>query len=135
MPRLGLPAGCVQAVVRFLAAGSVAGAARNDDTRELPFEAVKTSQAPILLILDGLDPRTPQELLEVFQLIKANADFPNIIYLTLCDRSIVEANIKEALNVPGRDYLEKIVQVAFDVPMIDVERVRNVLFDRLNRLL
>lgn len=71
----------------------------------------------------------------MFQLIKANGDFPNLIYLVLCERAIVESSIAKALDVPGRDYLEKIVQVAFDVPMIDVARVHRVLFRRLDLLL
>lgn len=135
MAFLALTTGVVEASVKFLAAGTDIGAKGINEIKQELSEDLKKLKNPILIILDDLDRLTPQELLEVFQLIKANADFPNIIYLTLCDRSIVEANIKEALNVPGRDYLEKIVQVAFDVPMIDVERVRNVLFDRLNRLL
>ncbi len=92
-------------------------------------------RSPILVVLDDLDRLTPQEMLELFQLIKANADFPNLVYLILCDRNIVESNITKALNVPGRDYLEKIVQVAFDVPMIDIARVHKVLFQRLGSLL
>jgi len=66
---------------------------------------------------------------------RANGDFPNLTYLLLCDRTIVETNISKVLNVSGRDYLEKMVQVPFDVPMIDPERVHQVLFQRLNSIL
>ena len=96
---------------------------------------LRKMNAPILAILDDVDRLTPAELLEVFQLIKANGDFPNLIYLILCERKVVERDIEKALNVAGRDYLEKIVQVAFDVPMVDVARVHQVLFKRLDSLL
>jgi KAP family P-loop domain. len=130
-----LTTGLVEASVKFLAAGVEVGVKSiNEVKRELSKDLEKL-KSPMLIALDDLDRLTPQEILEVFQLIKANADFPNIIYLVLCDRTIVESNISKAMNVPGRDYLEKIVQVGFDVPMIDVERVRRVLFDRLNRIL
>ncbi|HEX4020197.1 MAG TPA: P-loop NTPase fold protein [Acidobacteriaceae bacterium] len=132
---LALTTGLVEASVKFLAAGTEVGAKGINEIKQEISTDLKKLETPILIILDDLDRLTPQEILEVFQLIKANADFPNIIYLVLCDRMIVETNITKALNVPGRDYLEKIVQVAFDVPMIDVERVRHVLFDKLNRLL
>lgn len=135
MALLALFTKVVEACVKFFAAGSEVGARAINEVKDELAEDLKKLKAPILIILDDLDRLTPQEILEVFQLIKANADFPNIIYLTLCDRSIVESHIEQSLNVSGRDYLEKIIQVAIDVPMIDIDRVRQVLFGRLNRLL
>jgi len=91
---------------------------------------------PILVVIDDLDRLTPSELLEMLQLVKANGDFPNLVYLLLCDREIVEKHISGVMNAPeGRDYLEKIVQVAFDVPLIDRKSVHEVLFDGLSTLL
>jgi len=57
------------------------------------------------------------------------------VYLILCERTVVEDNVTKVLNVSGREYLEKIVQVAFDVPMIDTSRVYQVLLQRLDLLL
>jgi predicted KAP-like P-loop ATPase len=91
---------------------------------------------PILVLIDDLDRLTPAELLEMFQLVKANGDFPNIVYLLLCDRPIVEKHIAEVIKgASGRDYLEKIVQVPFDVPVLDTKRVHEILFSDLNTLL
>lgn len=123
------------ALIKFLEAGTEVGAKSLTEIKSEIAGDLKKLKAPILVILDDLDRLTPQELLEVFQLIKANADFPNLIYLILCERTIVERNIEKVLNVPGREYLEKIVQVAFDVPMIDLSSVHQVLFQRLNVLL
>jgi predicted KAP-like P-loop ATPase len=135
MAFLALTTGVVEGLIKFLAAGTEVGKKSISEIKAELAGALKGLKTPLLVILDDLDRLTPQEILEVFQLIKANGDFPNVIYLILCDRTIVENNITRALSVPGRDYLEKIVQVAFDVPMIDVERVRKVLFSRLNSLL
>jgi predicted KAP-like P-loop ATPase len=91
---------------------------------------------PILVVVDDLDRLTPSQLLEMLQLVKANGDLPNLVYLLLCDRKIVEANISEAMKATGgREYLEKIVQIAFDVPLIDRKRVHAVLFEGLSTLL
>jgi predicted KAP-like P-loop ATPase len=123
------------AIIKLLEAGTEIGAKSISEAKAEIAGDLRKLKEPILVVLDDLDRLTPQEILEVFQLIKANADFPNLVYLILCERAIVENNIGKAINVPGRDYLEKIVQVAFDVPMIDPARVHRVLFQRLDALL
>jgi predicted KAP-like P-loop ATPase len=125
----------VDAVIPVFEAGVDIGAKSLGEVKAEVAADLRKMEAPILAILDDLDRLTPAELLEVFQLIKANGDFPNLIYLVLCERKIVETSIEKALNVSGRDYLEKIVQVAFDVPMVDVALVHQVLFKRLDSLL
>jgi predicted KAP-like P-loop ATPase len=132
---LALVSKFMDALIRLLEAGSEVGAKSLSEAKVELADDLRKLRAPILVVLDDLDRLTPPEILEVFQLIKANGDFPNLIYMILCERTIVEGSVAKALNVQGRDYLEKIVQVAFDVPMIDVARVHKVLFLRLNSLL
>lgn len=132
---LALVSKFIDAIVKLMEAGTEIGAKSLSEAKAEIATDLKKLKAPILVVLDDLDRLTPQEILEVFQLIKANADFPNLIYLVVCERTIVESNITKAINVSGRDYLEKIVQVAFDVPMIDPSRVHRVLFQRLDSLL
>ncbi|WP_158821659.1 P-loop NTPase fold protein [Granulicella sp. S156] len=125
----------VNATIAFFEAGVDTGAKSLTEVKTELAADLQKMKTPILAVLDDLDRLTPEELLEVFQLIKANGDFPNLIYLVLCDRKIVENSISESLKLSGRDYLEKVVQVAFDVPMIDADRVRSVLFQGLDLLL
>ncbi|ACO32901.1 MULTISPECIES: P-loop NTPase fold protein [Acidobacterium] len=132
---LAFTTGLVEATIKLLAAGIDVGQKSINEIKEKLAQDLKRLKTPIVVVLDDLDRLTPQETLEVFQLIKSNADFPNTVYLTICERSIVESNISSVLKVSGSEYLEKIVQVAFDVPLIDIERVRRILFDRLNQLL
>jgi hypothetical protein len=99
-------------------------------------EELSELSAPILVVVDDLDRLTPSELLEMFQLVKANGDFPNLVYLLLCDRPTAEQHVEAVIKgASGRDYLEKIVQVAFDVPLLDSRRVHEILFAGLNVLL
>lgn len=123
-----------EAAIKFLEAGTENGSKSLSEVKDEIAKDLRKLKAPILVVLDDLDRLTADEAVEVFQLIKANGDFPNVIYLLLCERSVVERNVGIALNVPGRDYLEKIVQVAFDVPMIDAARVHRALFQRLDVL-
>lgn len=78
---------------------------------------------PLLVVIDDIDRLTPQELRLVLQLVKSNADFPNLIFLLLLQRDIVEKGLESGPDgIPkgmGKDYLEKIVHVGFDLPKIE----------------
>lgn len=92
-------------------------------------------RGPILVVVDDADRLTPQEIQQLFQLVKANADFPNLVYLLIFDRSVVERAIERVVQVPGREYIEKIVQVGFDIPAIERPKLQRILFEDLDRTL
>ncbi len=98
-------------------------------------ETLRQISQPIVIFLDDIDRLTPNETLEIFQLVKANADLPNMIYVTLFDRVTVENNLQAALGAPGRQYLEKITQVVLSIPAAAGRRVREILFEGLDELL
>lgn len=63
----------------------------------------------------------------MFKLVRLTASFPNVIFIVAFDRSRVEDALAED-GIPGRDYLEKILQVAIDLPVIPNQvLVREVL--------
>jgi len=72
---------------------------------------------PIVVVLDDIDRLSSSEIRDVFKLVRLTASFPNIIYIVAFDRSRVEDALAEQ-GVPGRDYLEKILQVAVDLPAV-----------------
>ncbi|HXF74371.1 MAG TPA: P-loop NTPase fold protein, partial [Actinomycetota bacterium] len=88
---------------------------------------------PVLVVIDDIDRLTRAEIRLVFQLVKSNADFPNLVYLLLFDRRVVEAALDED-GLPGRDYLEKVVQVGFDLPHVERSRLDRVLFAALDEV-
>lgn len=96
---------------------------------------LKKLQQPILVIIDDIDRLEPEEIRTVFRHVKANADFPNITYLLLYQRDIVERALDEISGNEGRAYLDKIVQAAFDLPAVDHSRVLTAFGAALDRLL
>jgi predicted KAP-like P-loop ATPase len=72
----------------------------------------------VLVVVDDIDRLTPQGVRMVFQLVKANADFPNLIYLLLLQRDTIERALGEPGNIDGAQFLEKVVQVGFDIPKL-----------------
>jgi predicted KAP-like P-loop ATPase len=79
-------------------------------------ESLASLQRPVLVVIDDIDRLTTDEILHVFQLVKVNADFPNLVYLLLFERSIIEKALDRISGGCGYEFLQKIVQVEFHVP-------------------
>ena len=92
-------------------------------------------QKKLVIIIDDIDRLNQSEIRQIFSLIRVNADFPNTIYLLAFDRKIVEKNLEEQVGVSGKDYLNKIVQVNFDVPFAKPSKISTFLFKELDRIL
>lgn len=92
-------------------------------------------EQPLVIVLDDVDRIAPEEIRLLFRLVKANADFPNVVYLMLFQRGVVEKALSCGDASSGHEYLEKIVQVGFDVPQIQRARLEKVLFEGLDRIL
>lgn len=79
--------------------------------------ALRAIDKPIVVILDDIDRLTTPEIRDIFKLIRLTANFPNVVYLVAFDRERVERALAEE-HIPGRDYLEKILQLAVDLPAV-----------------
>jgi len=89
----------------------------------------------ILVIIDDIDRLTPEETRQLFTVIKALADFPNVIYLLAFDRDVAAQAIEQQSGLPGERYLEKIIQVPFELPPVDRVALRAALSKRLDEIL
>jgi hypothetical protein len=94
-------------------------------------EALSALQQPIFVVLDDIDRLSTSEIRDVFKLVRLTASFPNIIYIVAFDRLRVEQALAEQ-GVPGRDYLEKILQVAVDLPSIPDHVLNRQIFAALD---
>jgi len=80
-------------------------------------EALRLLSRRIIVFVDDLDRLEPSEASEVLRLIRAVADFPNVIYVLSYDADVLAQTLKQAVQIDdGRAFLEKIVQVSFKVP-------------------
>ena len=87
-----------------------------------------------IVIIDDIDRLNNYQIKLIFQLVNSLAGFPNLIYLLSFDREVVVRALGEEQNCNGEEYLEKIIQVPFDIPEAKGELVQNVLFEKLNSL-
>lgn len=70
-----------------------------------------------IVVLDDVDRLTTAEIRTIFKLVRLTANFPNLVYIVACDRFIVEKALEED-GLPGRDYLEKIIQLPYNLPEV-----------------
>jgi predicted KAP-like P-loop ATPase len=89
----------------------------------------------ILVVIDDIDRLSAEEIRSVFQVIKAVADFPKTIYLLAFDKCIVVKALESIQGIGGEDYLEKIVQVPFDLPISDRILLRKLFSEQLDIIL
>jgi predicted KAP-like P-loop ATPase len=89
----------------------------------------------ILIVVDDIDRLSQEEIREIFQLVKINADFPHLIYLLLFDRSVVADALNAVSGNRGKEYLEKIVQVPYHIPEAPKDKIQEVLFKGIDECL
>lgn len=89
----------------------------------------------IIIMIDDIDRLDAEEIRQLFTVIKALADFPNVIYLLAFDQAVVAQAIEKYSDMPGQAYLEKIIQVPFGVPLVDRTILLNALVKRLDDIL
>lgn len=94
-------------------------------------QALSDLDKPIVVVLDDIDRLETPEIRDIFKLVRLTANFPNIIYIVAFDRDRVEDALAEQ-GLPGRDYLEKILQVAVDLPVVPSPVLTDQIISALN---
>ena len=88
----------------------------------------------ILVVIDDIDRLPNDQIRLIFQLVNSVAGFPHTVYLLSYDKGIVARALDDVQGQRGAEYLEKIVQVPFDLPPIDKYRVRSILKGELEKI-
>jgi predicted KAP-like P-loop ATPase len=79
--------------------------------------ALKQLSRRTVVFVDDLDRLEPRDASEVLRLIRAVADFPNVVYVLSFDPEVLANTLTKSIQIEdGAAYLEKIVQVSFRVP-------------------
>lgn len=92
----------------------------------------------LLIIIDDIDRLRHDEIRDVMRLVKLTANFPRTVYLLAFDQARVERALSEGYGQTrrdGREYLDKILQVTFQVPTIQASELRALLAEGLAEVL
>lgn len=112
------------------------------DPRQMSVEGQKeqiihklSKKGRILVIVDDLDRLSAEEIVQIFQVIKGIANFPNVVYLLAFDKDIVGNAVKKIQDQEkGEKYLEKIIQVSFDLPPPKGNAIYYMLYQNLEEI-
>jgi predicted KAP-like P-loop ATPase len=89
----------------------------------------------IIVVIDDIDRLNNTEIRQIFQLIKSLGNFPNTIYLLAFDMNVVKNALEKVQECSGIEYLEKVVQIPFEIPLISKQEVERLLFSKLDELI
>jgi len=89
----------------------------------------------LLVVIDDVDRLTSEEVRQLFRVIKAVGDLPNVIYLLALDKKVAVEALKQEQGVSGEEYLEKIVQVTFELPLPNKTSIQKLFFKKLDVIL
>ena len=103
-----------------------------ENQKNLVITALKELKQKIIVIIDDIDRLNNEQIRLIFQLVNSVAGFPNMIYLLSFDRSVVARALSEEQKCDGEEYLEKIIQVPFDVPVAKKEHINKILVSYLD---
>jgi predicted KAP-like P-loop ATPase len=115
--------------------GALAGNNRSlSNLRDDLSDALRVQDKRLLVIIDDVDRLPPDEIRQIFRLVKSVADLPNVIHLLIFDRAIAERAFVGPADDLGPKWHEKIVQAAFDLPPVQRVDIHRMFFDGLNKL-
>ena len=88
----------------------------------------------IFILIDDVDRLDQESMRYMFRLIRLNADFDSVTYVLAFDRNVVESVLEMEQKVPGQEYLEKIVQVGFDIPPAEPSKLKQIFLKRMESI-
>lgn len=86
----------------------------------------------LVIIIDNLDRLDSSELFLIFKLVRLCSDFPNFVFILAFDREQVRKLIE--LQHVDSDFLEKIIQIDIELPIIDQNDIDSFVISNLDKL-
>lgn len=94
--------------------------------REKVEKLLRQLDSPVVVAIDDVDRLPADQVRQMLQLVRLTGSFPNLIYLVAMDRRRVEKVLDDD-PAEGRAYLEKIVELPYDIPEIPPQTLLRIL--------
>ena len=104
------------------------------DKRENLRKALAASDSRVVVLIDDIDRLEASETRELMRLVRLTSDLPNVVFLLAFDSRHVARSLGES-EIEGQQYLDKIVQVSYDLPNVHEAILPRVFFPWLNELI
>ncbi len=97
-------------------------------------KALMVANVRIYITVDDIDRLTPEEVAEIFKLVRLNLNFANTVFILSYDKTIVTNALKKIYKENGSDYIGKIVQVDYTIPHVSHDIIVEIFGDKLLEL-
>ena len=98
------------------------------DLKKAVDKLIQKEDIRLFIFIDDLDRLTPEEVIQIFQLIKLNANFKNTVFIVAYDAEVVQVALDKHYGKNGKRYLSKIVQVDYTIPEITIDEIETEFF-------
>ncbi len=105
------------------------------DLKEEVENALEQDHPRIVVAIDDIGRLGAEDIKQLFRLLKAFPNFTDVVYILLFDKEVVTKALADPEGISGDAYLEKIIQVSFDLPLPDKTLLRRLLFEKLSAIL
>lgn len=106
-----------------------------DKTKEKLETVLGDSKQKIVVVIDDIDRLTNSQIRDIFQLVKQVGNFPYVTYILAMDRDMVRKALEEGSNFDGEEYLDKIVQIPFEIPRLRKDEVDKLFLEELDKII
>ena len=97
-------------------------------------EALAASDSRVIVLIDDVDRLETGETRELMRLVRLTSDLPNVVFLLAFDSRHVTRSLGEN-EIEGRQYLDKIVQVSYNLPNVREAILPGMLLPWLDELI
>lgn len=98
-------------------------------------ELLRAQKHKIIIFIDNIARLQDFEIDQIFQIVKSIGDFNNTVYVLSMDKEYVIKAIDKLHKDQGTEYLEKLVQLPFEIPLISKQDLEIILLDKLHKVM
>ena len=101
------------------------------EIKEQADKLIKEKGIKLYVLVDDLDRLSPEEITNLFKVIKLNINIINTFFIIAYDKEVVIDALRHQYGKNGEKYLEKIIQTEFLIPQLLNEQIEQIFFKNL----
>jgi len=98
-------------------------------------ELLSKEKRKIIIIIDNIARLEDKEVGQIFQIVKSMGDYANTVYLLALEKERVVHALNTVYGEGGDAFLEKVVQLPFEISPISKQDLEAILLDRLKKII
>lgn len=96
---------------------------------------LRQQKRKFIIFIDNISRLYDNEIKQIFQIVKSMGDYANTVYVLAFDKEQVVFAINHIDQCGGKEYIEKVIQLPFEIPPILQQDLEKILADRLNEII